>query len=543
MRRPPPAGSWRRPGRADGIVRRRRALLPAANRSSVAPIGVEAGAGEDATVKLILRDGPLDWRGVAAVAEGSGLVLSEGAWAAIAAAERIVAAVAEHGPRAYGVNTGVGALSDTLVPRDQQARLSRNLLMSHAAGVGEPLPEAEVRAVMAAQVNNHAHGRSGLRVETVEALLGLLAAGCCPEVPARGSVGYLTHMAHIGLVLIGEGRARVEGRLLEGGAALSAIGRRPLRLVAKEGLSLVNGTPCATGLACLALHRIGRLLDGADAVAALTLEALGAGIAAFDADVLAVRRSPGLQASGAALRARLAGSGALDRDGRTQDALSLRAVPHLHGAVRDAWAAAGAVVDRELASVTDNPIVSGTPEAPVVQSEAHAVAPALALALDGFAIAVAQLAAMAERRLDRMLNPAVSGLPPFLSADPGVGSGYMIAQYTAAALVGENRRLAAPASLDGGITSALQEDVLAHPTAAATKLLAIVDNAERILGIELLAGVDAHGLADRQDWAPGTAVLLAQVRARAAPYRDDRPLADHLAVGRDLVRAGLAPVP
>ena len=494
-------------------------------------------------MKQILRDEPLDWRGVAAVADGADLVLSAGAWAAIAAAERIVAAIAEHGPRAYGINTGVGALSDTLVPRDQQARLSRNLLMSHAVGVGEPLPEADVRAIMTVQVNNYAHGRSGLRVETVEALLALLGASCCPEVPARGSVGYLTHMAHIGLVLIGEGRARVGGRRLEGDAALAAIGRRPLSLVAKEGLSLVNGTPCATGLACLALHRIERLLEGANAVAALTIEALGAGVAAFDADVLAVRRSPGLQAAGAALRARLAGSGALDRDGRIQDALSLRAVPQLHGAVRDAWAAAGAVVDRELASVTDNPIVSGTPEAPVVRSEAHAVAPALALALDGLAIAVAQLAAMAERRLDRMLNPAVSGLPPFLSGDPGVGSGYMIAQYTAAALVGENRRLAAPASLDGGITSALQEDVLAHPTAAATKLLAIVDNAERILGIELVAGADAHDLAGRQDWAPGTAVLLAQVRARAAPYRDDRPLADHLALGRDLVRAGLASVP
>ena len=494
-------------------------------------------------MRQILRDGPLDWRGVAAVAGGADLVLSAEVRAAIASAARIVAAVAERGPRAYGVNTGVGALSDTLVPRDRQARLSRNLLMSHAAGVGDPLPDAEVRAVIAAQVNNYAHGRSGLRLETVDGLLALLAGACCPEVPSRGSVGYLTHMAHIGLVLIGEGRARVGGRRLDGAAALAAIGRQPLDLVAKEGLSLVNGTPCSTGLACLALQRIERLVAGADAVAALTLEALGAGVAAFDADVLAVRRSPGLQETGAALRARLAGSGALDRGGRIQDALSLRAVPHVHGAARDAWAAAAVVVDRELASVTDNPIVSGTPEAPVVQSEAHAVAPALALALDGLGIAAAGLAAMAERRLDRMLNPAVSGLPPFLSADPGTGSGYMIAQYTAAALVAENRRLAAPASLDGGITSALQEDVLAHPTAAATKLLAIVDNAERILGIELLAAADAHALAARSDWAPGTAALLAQVRSHAPPYRDDRPLAEHLAIGRDLVRAGLAPVP
>ena len=494
-------------------------------------------------MKGILRDDPLAWRDVAAVAEGAELALSPGVWAAIAEAERIVAAIAERGPRAYGINTGVGALSDTLVPRDQQARLSRNLLMSHSAGVGAPLPDVEVRAIMAAQVNNYAHGRSGLRVETVEALLALLAASCCPEVPSRGSVGYLTHMAHIGLVLIGEGRARVGHRDLPGAEALAAIGVAPVVLSAKEGLSLVNGTPCATGLACLALRRIERLVEGADAVAALTIEALGAGVAAFDGDVLALRHSPGLQASGQALRARLAASGALDRQGRTQDALSLRAVPHVHGATRDALAGAAVVVDRELASVTDNPVVSGTPDAPIVQSEAHAVAPALALALDGLAVAVAQLAAMAERRLDRMLNPATSGLPPFLAADPGVGSGYMIAQYTAVALVGENRRLAAPASLDGGITSALQEDVLAHPTAAATKLLAVIDNAERILGIELLAAADAHDLAARPDWAPGTAALVAQVRALAPLYRDDRPLAGHLAVGRDLIRGGLAPVP
>lgn len=499
--------------------------------------------GTDAGTTEIRREGPLGWRAVADVAEGADLVLAPAVWDAIAAAARVVDSLSERGVRAYGINTGVGALSDTVVPRALQARLSRNLVMSHAAGVGDPLPDAEVRAVMAAQVNTYAHGRSGVRAGTVAALLALLSHRCCPEVPARGSVGYLTHMAHIGLVLIGEGRARVAGRDLPGAEALAAIGARPVVLSAKEGLSLVNGTPCSTGLACLGLRRIERLLAAADAVAALTLEALGAGVAAFDADVLALRHSPGLQASGAVLRARLKGSGALDRQGRTQDALSLRAVPHVHGAARDALAAAAVVVDRELASVTDNPVVSGTPEAPVVQSEAHAVAPALAMALDGLAVAVAQLAAMAERRLDRLLNAAISGLPPFLSAEAGVGSGYMIAQYTAAALVGENRRLAAPASLDGGITSALQEDVLAHPTAAATKLLAVIDNAERILGIELLAGADAHDLSGRHDWAPGTAAILAQVRAVAPLYRDDRPLAGHLLVGRDLVRAGPAPIP
>lgn len=491
----------------------------------------------------VVIDDPLCWRAVADVAAGAGLALSAAAWGRVAAASRIVSAIADSGIRAYGVNTGVGALADTAVPRPLQRQLSRNLLMSHACGVGTPLDGPAVRAIIAVQVNNYAHGRSGVRPAVVQALLGLIAAGCVPEVPARGSVGYLTHMAHIGLVLIGEGRAILDGRTLTGSAALGAIGQEPLVLEAKEGLSLVNGTPCATGLACLALARAERLLVAADAVAAMSLEVLGIQTAPFDEAVLAVRRSDGLQASGRALRAHLAGSDILARAAgrRTQDALSLRAVPHVHGAVRDGFAVAAAVVDRELASVTDNPMVSGTPDAPVVSSEAHAVAPALGLALDGLAIAVAQLAAMAERRLDRLVNPLVSGLPPFLAADPGAGSGYMIAQYTAAALAAENRRLAAPASLDGGVTSGLQEDFLAHPTAAATKLLAVLDNAERILGIELLAAADAHDLRPEAGArAPGTAALQAQIRATAPVYRDDRPLADHLSCGRDLVAAGLS---
>ncbi len=492
----------------------------------------------------VLRTSSLDWRGVSDIAAGADLALAPGCWVGIEHAARVTQAIAERGIRAYGINTGIGALSETVVPRSQQAQLSRNLLMSHAAGVGESLGEAEVRAVIAAQVNNYAHGRSGVRREVIEALLGLLALRCVPEVPSRGSVGYLTHMAHIGLVLIGEGRARLGDRVMNGAAALAAIGQRPIVLMAKEGLSLVNGTPCSTGLACVALARIERLLAAADGVAALTLDALGAGTAAFDPEVLAVRLSPGIQASGAALRAWLAGRSTQSRKILTQDALSLRAVPHVHGAARDTWMAASLVVDRELASVTDNPIVAGTPEAPVVTSEAHAVAAALAMALDGLAVAVAQIAAMSERRLDRLLNPAFSGLPAFLTSEPGVGSGYMIAQYTAAALVAENRRLAAPASLDGGITSALQEDFLAHPTSAATKLLAIIDNAERVLGIELLAGADAHDLRrDHDSRARGLESILVWVRGAAERYRDDRPLADHLMIGWHLVRAGLLKAP
>lgn len=480
----------------------------------------------------------LGWRDVVAVAAGEELQLSDGAWARIGTARALVEAIVARGIHTYGVNTGVGALSDTVVDRASQRKLSRNLLMSHACGTGDLLPPPEVRAIIAAQVNNFAHGHSGVRAETVAQMLALLAHGVVPDVPSRGSVGYLTHMAHIALVLIGEGTARCRGEPVAGLEALAAIGAVPLVLEAKEGLSLVNGSPCATGLAALALGRAERLLDWADAVAALSIEALGGQMAAFDADVLAARAAPGLVATGDSLRRRLAGSGLIARATgiRTQDALSLRSVPHCHGAARDVFAFAADVVDRELAAVTDNPMVSGTPEAPRVHSEAHAVAPALGQAMDALAVAVAQVAGMAERRLDRLVNPLVSGLPPFLAADPGAGSGFMIAQYTAVGLVAENRRLAAPASLDGGVTSALQEDFLAHATAAATKCLAVLDSAAGVLGIELLAGCEAQdALSGTAAPAPGTAAVHALVRHRIARYADDRPLAGDMRLAKTLI--------
>ncbi|MFT4184339.1 MAG: histidine ammonia-lyase [Rhizobium sp.] len=480
----------------------------------------------------------LTWRNIADVAAGETLVLGDVAWARIAHASRIVESIVERGIRAYGINTGVGALSDTVVDRPSQSRLSRNIILSHACGVGSPLAPREVRAVIAAQIANFAHGHSGIRREIVEHLLAFLQRDCIPDVPSKGSAGYLTHNAHTALVLIGEGSAQVGGRPLSGREALAAIGLAPLVLGAKEGLSLVNGTACATGLFSVALARAERLLTWADAVAALTLEAAGGQMAAFDAAVLDLRQSAGIAAVGNALRERLAGSGliAAATGRRTQDALSLRAIPHAHGAARDVFDFAAGVADRELASVTDNPAISGTPEQPVVSSEAHAVAPALGQAADSLAISLAQIATMSERRMDRLVNPLVSGLPPFLASDAGSHSGFMIAQYTAAALANDNRRLAAPASLDGGITSGLQEDFLAHPTAAANKLLAILDNAEHILAIELMAAAQAHdGLEGTARRAAGTEAIHRLVRSRVGPYHDDRPLNRDIEAVRQLL--------
>ncbi len=485
-------------------------------------------------------DEPLTWRDIADVADGANLDLAEAARRRVASAHDIVRAIVARGLRAYGINTGVGALCDQIVGPEQQAALSRNILMSHACGVGAPLGRAETRAIIAAQVNNFARGRSGVRLELVEGLLALLRADVLPEVPAGGSIGYLTHMAHIGLVLIGEGTARLGGASMPGAQALAKRRLAPLVLGPKEGLSLVNGTPCCSGLGAVGLARAERLLDWADAVAAMTFENLHAQPGVFGEDALSLSRSPGLGSVGRTLRARLSGSGMLGSN-RTQDALSLRAIPHVHGAARDVLSQAGKVTNDELAAVTDNPAVMGTADDPRVVSGAHAVGAAIGMAMDSLGVALAEVAAMAERRIDRLVNPLVSGLPAFLAADSGVASGFMIAHYTALSLASENRRLAAPASLDGGVTSGLQEDHLTHSTPAALKVLAILENAERILAVELLATVQAYDLQPGPcRRAPASGALYSVVRDVIAPYADDRPLARDIALAHALIRQ---PVP
>ncbi|CAH2397067.1 HAL/PAL/TAL family ammonia-lyase [Mesorhizobium escarrei] len=487
----------------------------------------------------IVIDNAASWRDIAQVSEGESLALAATAWERIAYANQIVAAIVEKGIRAYGVNTGVGALASKVVAPALQKRLSRNIILSHACGVGDLVPARGVRAIIAAQVANFAHGHSGVSPRIVRNLLAFLERDCIPDVPSRGSAGYLTHNAHVALVLIGEGNASVAGRSMSGREALLEIGLEPLVLGAKEGLSLVNGTACATGLSSIALLRAKRLLEWADAVAALTLEAAGAQVAAFGEQTLAMRPSPGIQAVGRSLRGWLNGSGliAAASGSRTQDALSLRAVPHVHGAAREVWDRSAQLVDRELASVTDNPAVSGSLRDPLVVSEAHAVAPALGQAADGLTIALAQVAGMSERRIDRLVNPLVSNLPAFLANEDGCNSGFMIAQYTAASLSNVNRRLAAPAATDGGVTSGLQEDFLAHPTVAANKLLAVIDNAEYILAIELMAAAQAHDfLAERGARAPGTDAIYRMVRDCIAHYSDDRPLSWDVEALRNFIR-------
>jgi histidine ammonia-lyase len=484
-------------------------------------------------------DQPLSWRQVAAIAEGAPLLLSEGAQLRIRGARRLVESIVGKGIRAYGVNTGVGALCDVVVEHSQLRHLSRNIVMSHAVGVGPLLGRCEVRAIMAAAVNNFAHGFSGVRLDLVERLVSLLVLDWIPEVPAQGSVGYLTHMAHVALVLLGEGWVQRGGERRVSAELLRALDLQPLVLEAKEGLSVVNGTPCVTGLTALACLRAERLLNWADVISAMSFENLHGQLSAFDTEGLALRGSPTISDVGERLTSLLEGSALLAASAgrRTQDSLSLRAIPQVHGAARDVFAHTAAAVDTELMAVTDNPVVTGTEDLPRALSQANAVGAAIGFHADALAVAMAEVAAMSERRIDRLVNPLVSGLPAFLASDSGAGSGFMIAQYTAVSLVAENRRLAAPASLDGGVTSGLREDHLCHATPAALKLLKILDNAEFILSIELLAAAQAYDLqASPLARAPNTDIVYRAVRNRIPHYRDERPLAKDIERARLIIR-------
>jgi len=475
-------------------------------------------------IEEIILDAPLTPGEIVAIAKGAQLVLSPAALDRLAHARQIVEGLVEQNIRGYGINTGVGGLCDVIVSSEQQSHLSHNILLSHACGVGDPLPKIQARAIMAVQINNFALGFSGVRLETVTTLLALLNADIVPLIPSRGSLGYLTHAASIGLVLIGQGEALFQENHISGAQALERAGCKTLTLAAKEGLSLVNGSPCASGLATIALEQMKQLVEWADCAAALTYAVLGNQNHIFDDAPMRLRQSPGLMLTAQNLRHYLAGCDQAGRERRTQDPMSLRAVPQVHGAVRDSLVFIEQTLERELASVTDNPLVTGTPQSPQVYSQAHAVSTALAFAMDHLGVVATQLGMISERRTDRLLNPLVSGLPAFLSGQSGVQSGLMIAQYTACALCGENRRLAAPASLDGGITSAIQEDVLPHSTPASEKALAIIDNLALILAIELLCAAQAHDLAPHVRRGPYLENLHQRIRAKIEPYADQRPL-------------------
>jgi histidine ammonia-lyase len=462
--------------------------------------------------------------------------------------ERAVAAraflEAQMGDRTYGVNTGFGRLVTESIPPDQIAELQLRLLRSHACGVGEPYPDNVVRAAMLLRANTLAKGYSGVRVETIELLVDVLGAGIVPRVPARGSVGAsgdLAPLAHLALPLVGEGEASIEGRVVSGLDALDSAGLSPVELTAKEGLSLINGTQFMTAMASLAAVRAGRLARVADVACALTLEALQGTAASLHPAIHAARPLRGQAQSAAVLRSLLADSAIIEAHrwcDKVQDAYSLRCAPQVHGASRDLLQHVEATVAVELNAATDNPLVL-TDEALIVSNGNFHGQP-IAMALDCLAIACAELAGISERRTERLVNPSLSeGLPPFLVArDEGLNSGFMIPQVVAAALVSENKALCHPASVDSIPTSGGQEDHVSMGNAAGLKALQVVDNAERVLAIELLAGAQAVEFLAPLAPGLGGRATHAFVRTLSDRLRDDRPLADDIERVATAIRDG-----
>jgi histidine ammonia-lyase len=498
------------------------------------------------TTAVSLTGDDLTLRDVWAVAvDGAQAELSDEGRRKLRAARDVVERVAEGSPgeSTYGLNTGFGRFVSKTIPPELAAELQLRLLRSHACGVGDPYPAEVVRAAMLLRANTLAKGYSGARPETVELLLACLNRGLTPLVPSRGSVGAsgdLAPLAHLALPLVGEGEAVVDGELLPGADALARVGLEPVELQAKEGLSLINGTQFMAAAGALALIRGHRLAQTADVACALSLEALQGSRASFLPEIHELRPLEGQRASAANILRLLEGSAILEAHrwcDKVQDAYSLRCAPQVHGASRDLLAYAERTVAIELNAATDNPLVLVELDELVSNGNFHGQP--LAFALDAAAMALAELASISERRVERLTNPSLSdGLPAFLTHDGGLNSGFMIPQYVAAALVSENKVLCHPAGVDSIPTSAGQEDHVSMGNASALKCLQVLANAERALAIELLAG--AQGIEFLAPLEPGAGVRAAHdlVRTLSPTVVEDRSLAGDIESVAEAIRNG-----
>jgi len=462
----------------------------------------------------------------------------------ILASRKVVEDIIARGTVVYGVSTGFGKLSDVRIRHDDLGELQLNLVRSHACGIGNPLSEPEVRAMMLLRANVLALGLSGIRFEIIEMLCKMLNRRVCPVVPEKGSVGAsgdLAPLAHLALSLIGEGEAFFQGERMESREAFRLAGLEPVELQAKEGLALLNGTQAMHAVGGLALLRAKRLSRVADVSGAMSLEALKGTPAAFDPRLQDARPHPGQKAVAKHLLSILEGSeirqSHLKDDPRIQDAYSLRCMPQVHGAVRDALSHCENVLLIESGSATDNPLVFS--ENGDVMSGGNFHGAPLALAFDYAAIALTDLMSISERRIERLINPDMNeGLPAFLARHPGMESGFMIAHVAAAALLNEAKVLAHPSSIDNVPTSGGKEDHVAMGMTGALKLRAIVDLAENLLAIELLAGAEA--LEHRHPLKAGVGVerAFATVRKIALPLTQDRSLSGDIARVAEAIRSG-----
>ena len=470
------------------------------------------------------------------------VTLAPQARSAIVASRDYVDALVAADRTVYGITTGFGRLASVRIAASDVRQLQRNLLLSHAMGVGAPLSVSVVRAMLLLRAQSLSFGCSGIRLSVIELLIECLNRGVHPVVPSQGSVGAsgdLAPLAHLALPVIGEGRAEYRGVVMGGREAMAAAGLEPVTLEAKEGLALINGTQAMTAIGALLLHDAQALATLTDIAGAMSLEALRGTAAAFDARVMTVRPHPGAAASASNLR-RLAADSPIhashhDCD-KLQDAYSLRCMPQVHGASRDALTHAVDVVTRECNAVTDNPLVFADTDDVISAGNFHGQP--VALVMDYAKVAIAELASISERRVEHMLDPAVSGLPAFLSRQGGLNSGLMISQYTAASLVSENKVLAHPASVDSIPTSANQEDHVSMGTTSARQCAMILDNATWVIAIELLNA--AQALDFHQPLLPGPGVGAARdaIRTVVPPLDTDRVLTPDLEAVRVLMEAG-----
>ncbi|WHY93665.1 histidine ammonia-lyase [Neobacillus cucumis] len=484
-------------------------------------------------LKLVDLDGfSLDRYKVESVAKGEAKVeIPEANWQRVRESRKRVEKAINDGKVVYGVNTGFGKLSDIEINPEDNAKLQLNLLRADAVGVGEPLPIPVVRAMMTLRANSLSKGFSGIREETLQLLLDMINNGVHPVVPCKGSVGAsgdLAPLSHIAICLVGEGKAEYKGEILPGGEALKRAGLKPVSLEAKEGLALINGTQAMSAVGTIALNEAERVGLAADMAACLTMEALNGIISAFDNELLAVRPHPELEFVASRMRNWLEGSKRVTRQGeiRIQDSYSIRCIPQVHGA---SWQAFNYVNERlsvEMNATTDNPIVLESGE---ILSGGHFHGQPIALSMDFLKVAAAEWANISERRTERLVNPQLSGLSPFLATDPGLECGLMVAQYAAASLVSENKVLAHPASVDSIPTSANQEDHVSMGTIASRQAREIIHNSARVIAIEMICASQAIHLENAEkELAPATRAYLEKIREICPPLEGDRAISDQM---------------
>ena len=461
----------------------------------------------------------------------------------VRASAEVVARAAKGQAAVYGVNTGFGKLATQRIARDDLALLQLKLLRSHAVGVGEPLPERVVRLILLLKATSLARGYSGVREEIIDTLLAMYNAGITPVVPCQGSVGAsgdLAPLAHLSLPLVGEGEVMFKGESMPAASALKQCGIAPLQLGAKEGLALINGTQVSTALALDALLAADRLFEAAVIAGSVTLDAARGSDAPFDPRIHEVRGQPGQIACAAAYRALTSGSeiraSHLENDDRVQDPYCLRCQPQVMGACLDQMRYAAQVLVREANAVTDNPLVFT--QGGQLLSGGNFHAEPVALVSDALAVAIAEIGAISERRVAMLIDPVISRLPPFLTPDPGLNSGFMIVHVTAAALASENKSLAHPASVDSLPTSANQEDHVSMATFAARRLMPMLKNTAHIVAIELLAGAQGIEFLRPLKSAPALENVLRLVRSVSPAMMSDRSLARDIEAVHHLVECG-----